>query len=186
MHSDVTPTLDTLVIIIIIITSHRLHDLGLRQHDKASLLLELLIPTLFSIALVIQLHFFHKPLTMKINHLIIHRKQSKQREILNTALQNNPEESETETADARKSPPEIIAPEPTPKSDSEPDTEAEGELTALHKFLLFYKHSSRVLWRVAEIHILKVVSFVVMLVVVQQVRMHDICARYLNRGREKV
>ena len=55
----------------------RLEDIGLRQQDKAGLLLELLIPTIFSIILVIQLHFFHKPLMNKIKNLLIYRKDER-------------------------------------------------------------------------------------------------------------
>ena len=43
-----------------------LHDIGLRQQGKADLLVELLIPTVFSIVIVIQLHFFHKSLVLKV------------------------------------------------------------------------------------------------------------------------
>ena len=148
----------------------RLHDLGLRQHDKASLLVELLIPTLFSIALVIQLHFFHKPMTMKINHLLILRKQSKDR-IRLTSPQAEAIEDQGPGPSGVRQQQESIVSEPT-GTDSELDTEKmEVETTNLYRFLWFYKNTSRILWRIAEIHATKVVSFVIMLVVVQQVRM---------------
>ena len=134
--------------------------------------MELLIPTLFSIALVIQLHFFHKPLTMKINHLLILRKQAKDRRLVPAELHENSENREPDSSETQQQP-ETVAPEAVTaatKSDSEQDTEVtEGEMTALHKFLCFYKNASKVLWHVAEIHAIKILSFVIMLVVVQQV-----------------
>ena len=155
---------------------NRLHDLGLRQHDKASLLVELLIPTVFSIVLVIQLHFFHKPLTMKINRIIINRKQIKQQELLNASIQGSSEEAPAATSSKR---PEVVLPD-TSRSDSDQETDQiDGESTGLAKFLWLYKSASRVLWRIAEIHALKIVCFVVMLVVVQQVSISGSKVSYL-------
>eukprot|EP00794_Sanderia_malayensis_P018687 gene18687-20574_t len=149
------------------ITDNWLHDLGLRQHDKASLLVELSIPTLFSIVLVIQLHFFHKPLTMKINRLIIHRKQLRAQQQLYSLMRSITEEPGSSHA------PDITGPDSanakSDDSEQEQDSLDDVEMTGLAKVLRFHKSASRVLWRFAEIHALKIVSFVVMLVVVQQV-----------------
>ena len=154
----------------------RLHDLGLRQHDKASLLVELLIPTLFSIALVIQLHFFHKPMTMKINHLLILRKQSKGRSRFSSPPPEHIEEQEPSTSGIKQQA-GAVAPDAAAATDSEQDTEkTEGEMTTLFKFLWFYKNTTKILWRIAEIHAVKGVSLIIMLVVVQQVSI-DYCFR---------
>ena len=107
---------------------------------------------------------------MKINHLLILRKQAKEGRLLSSPMHNNGGDQEPGTSGIRQQP-EIIAPETaTSKSDTDQDTEVtEGEMTTLHKILWFYKNTSKVLWRLAEIHAVKAVSFVIMLVVVQQV-----------------
>ena len=107
---------------------------------------------------------------MKINHLIILRKQAKQQQLTGTAAKESGDEGESSAA--TKQQPDIIAPESSGERTGNAPQEtnyADGEMTALHKLLWFYKNASKVLWRVAEIHASKAVSLVIMLVVVQQV-----------------
>ena len=107
-------------------------------------------------------------MTMKINHLLILRKQSKERGRFSIPPVENNEEQEAGTSGIRQQP-EIVAPDTT-ATDSEQDTEkTEGEMTTLFKFLWLYKNTTKILWRIAEIHAIKAVSLIIMLVVVQQV-----------------
>jgi len=143
----------------------RLEDIGLRKQDKAGLLLELLIPTIFSIILVIQLHFFHKPLMNKIKKLFIYRKEArKQRaDTTKSAVDGN-----TLSASLTSS---------TRYYGSNSDTSDEDEDTAqsfFGHFKTLHRDATVVLWRFAEIHWPKFVSLVVVLVSVQQVSSYSV------------
>ena len=105
---------------------------------------------------------------MKINHLLILRKQSKERNRQCSPPPENIEVPEPGPSPIRQQ--EESASHDSAATDTEQEAEmTEGEMTTLYKFLSFYKNATRILWRVAEIHAVKVVSFVIMLVVVQQV-----------------
>lgn len=146
----------------------RLYDIGLRQQSKTSLLLELLVPTLFSIVIVIQLHFFHKPLMMKINRLLRHRKE-RQKEAKRRSLGelsstvNTSDDNLPSTSNAASS----VNTEGTESTSDELDSETSNNNLA--KLRVMYVKTSVILWRFAEIHISKCIYFVTILVVVQQV-----------------
>ena len=137
----------------------RLYNLGLRQHTKASLLLELLTPTTFSIIIVIQLHFFHRPFLAMID--------------LRVRSNSN---SQSTRARARVEP---YFPAPTqdqeanslPTRNSVPDTHRPYLVEVLIKIINFYNDLTVFLWRVGELHMLKMANLVLICVVIYQVRL---------------
>ena len=146
----------------------RLYDIGLRQQTKTRLLLELLIPTIFSIVIVVQLHFFHKPLMNKINRLLRYRRH-KQR------LQKQHSDTITTTTtiggitSAEDQPTETATSSTTNQQSVSDESDDEVPQGLMEKIIFAYKYMTMILWRIAEIHWSKIISFVVILVSLQQV-----------------
>ena len=113
---------------------------------------------------------------MKINRLLVHRKRRKQHGNVRELTQNQDEvegqPGEISTAAERSG---IGSNIPTSQSEIETDNEEpQQEKSILTKILSVYKSSAEILWRAGEIHAMKIISFVVMIVVVQQVSSHNI------------
>lgn len=151
-------------------SSFRLFDLGLRQQSKTHLLLELLIPTIFSIVIVVQLHFFHKPLMMKINRILRCRKNNRKR---NRAMVKSSSTSRASSRVGDSSSANTMSATTLSTTDQQSISEEEVEdqtiLSTMERIIQLYKTTTVILWRFAEIHISKIICFIVMLVVVQQV-----------------
>ena len=144
----------------------RLTDIGLSQQTKTKLLVELLIPYIFSIIIVIQLHFFHKPLMMKINRILKYRRYKPDHDKNKTL---NEHTSGIGLSDIQHST-STMATGTASMSDDSGDSNEEFNTSTLSKMKNCYRNTTMILWRFAEIHAPKIVCFVVMLVVVQQVR----------------
>lgn len=148
-------------ITIVILFVYRLYNLGLRQHTKASLLLELLTPTAFSIIIVIQLHFFHRPFLAMID----------------LKVRNN---STVHQSSARGAVDPHVPP-PTSQQDgagpvgtaqgTRPITQKSLLVVALIRIVNFYNDLTVFLWRVGELHMLKLVNLTLICVVLHQVRL---------------
>lgn len=150
---------------------YRLFDIGLHQQGKSELLLELLIPTIFSIVIVIQLHFFHKPLTMHITRLLRYRKSKQRQERRNRIDGGGAGAGDTNTVstDVTTSMASNVTASSLGSASDESDDEP--EYTIMVKLRKAYFQMTVVLWRLAEINSPKLVSLVVMLVAVQQVKL---------------
>ncbi|XP_020894049.1 piezo-type mechanosensitive ion channel component 1, partial [Exaiptasia diaphana] len=154
-----------------------LYNLGLRQHTKTSLLMELLTPTAFSIIIVIQLHFFHRPFMAMID--IRNAKcetntnpQSRYQSIGET-VEQIPEEHE----DASNQPTRRITRRDSGEHDVtdgqrhpvSPGHQKSPLVSCLIKMVEFYNDVTVLLWRLAELHISKLVNFILICVVVNKV-----------------
>lgn len=137
-----------------------LYNLGLRQHTKASLLLELLTPTAFSIVIVIQLHFFHRPFLAMIDLRVRPHSTSYQSSARNAVEpENGPSTSQQH---------EGATPSETPR-EHWPSTQKSLLVAALVKIANFYNELTVFLWRVGELHMLKIVNLTLICVVLYQV-----------------
>lgn len=143
-----------------------LFDIGLRQQSKSGLLLELLIPTIFSIVIVIQLHFFHKPLMMKINRLLRYRKCRQRNE---SQSANNFTGSCTDQTLGQQSTISSLSTVTGMGESMSDESEDELDDSLLKRIRKMHHETTVILWRIVEIHSPHIVGFVVMLVVVQQV-----------------
>ena len=126
--------------------NYRLYDLGLRQHTKASLLLELLTPTAFSVIIVIQLHFFHRPFMTMIDFRLPRRDMTSVTEEQRASLGLVSERADNDEEDSIRS-------------------------SKKHWFFVWYNFITVLLWRLGELHMAKIVSFTMICVVISQVRL---------------
>ncbi|XP_074617953.1 piezo-type mechanosensitive ion channel component 1-like isoform X1 [Acropora palmata] len=135
-----------------------LYNLGLRQHTKASLLLELLTPTAFSIVIVIQLHFFHRPFLDMIDLRV--RSSAVYQSTARGAVEpiNEPSTSRQDDGELAGTPRE-------PRM----STQKSFLVMALIKIVSFYNDLTVFLWRVGELHMLKLVNLTLICVVLYQV-----------------
>ncbi|XP_065675959.1 piezo-type mechanosensitive ion channel component 2-like [Hydra vulgaris] len=128
-------------------------DIGLRSLEKPTLFIELLIPTLFSMSIVVQLHFFHTPLVKNINQILNNRK------FLKTNKLTAPIAScSTEASTCTRTSTELD------KFDEISDNVDKGP-----KFKKWYDDFTSILWLFAELHMPKIVCFTAMIVAIQQV-----------------
>ncbi|XP_015749151.1 PREDICTED: piezo-type mechanosensitive ion channel component 1-like [Acropora digitifera] len=136
-----------------------LYNLGLRQHTKASLLLELLTPTAFSIVIVIQLHFFHRPFLDMID-LRVRSSPAAYQFTARGAVEpiNEPSTSRQDDGELAGTPRE-------PRM----STQKSFLVMALIKIVSFYNDLTVFLWRVGELHMLKLVNLTLICVVLYQV-----------------
>lgn len=161
-----------------------LHNLGLRQHTKASLLMELLTPTAFSIIIVIQLHFFHRPFMAMID-IRNARCDSNTSATARYQSANGVEDihhddaATNSTVDAAEGPTgEHKEPEGSPAKTGEHSSPPHGThqksvlVTCLIKVVQFYNEVTVLLWRLGELHMVKLVNFILICVVVYQVSIH--------------
>ena len=139
--------------------NYRLYNLGLRQHTKASLLLELLTPTAFSIVIVIQLHFFHRPFLAMID-LRVRANSTAHQSAARGAVEPHIEPSTSQQDGAA---PSEIQREPRIS------TQKSFLVVALVKIVNFYNDLTVFLWRVGELHMLKLVNLTLICVVLYQV-----------------
>lgn len=141
------------------VSTRRLYNFGLRQHTKASLLLELLTPTAFSIVIVIQLHFFHRPFLDMID-LRVRSSRTAYQSTARGAVepQNEPSTSRQDGGGLAGTP-------------REPQTSTQKSflVMALIKMVNFYNDLTVFLWRVGELHMLKLVNLTLICVVLYQV-----------------
>lgn len=138
---------------------NRLYNLGLRQHTKASLLLELLTPTAFSIIIVIQLHFFHRPFLAMIDLKVRANSTAHQSAARGTI------EPHTATSTSQQD----GTGHSEPSRESRPSTQKSFLVVALIKIANFYNDLTVFLWRVGELHMLKLVNLTLIFVVLYQV-----------------
>lgn len=137
-----------------------LYNLGLRQHTKASLLLELLTPTAFSIVIVIQLHFFHRPFMAMIDLRVKSHSTSHQSAARGAVEPHNQPSSSQQQEGAE--------PSETPQ-EPRPSTQKSFLVAALIRIVNFYNDLTVFLWRVGELHMLKLVNLTLICVVLYQV-----------------
>lgn len=136
-----------------------MYNLGLRQHTKASLLLELLTPTAFSIVIVIQLHFFHRPFLAMID-LRVRAHSTAHQSSARGAVEPDSEPSTSQQNGTR--------PSETPR-EPRMSTQKSYLVMALIKLVNFYNDLTVFLWRVGELHMLKLVNLTLICVVLYQV-----------------
>ena len=149
----------------------RLSDIGLRQHGGSALFLELLLPTIFSIVLVVQLHFFHKPLTMKIARLLRYRRAKEKRRKSDLATSSGTSAGQTADFTAMSISDNITA-STLMNSGSDDESDEEPHYTIFVKLRKTYVETTVILWRLAEIHWSKLIWLVIMLVSLQEVTKH--------------
>ncbi len=138
---------------------NRLYNLGLRQHTKASLLLELLTPTAFSIIIVIQLHFFHRPFLAMID-LKVRASSTAHQSAARGAIEPHTPASTSQQDGAGPS---------EPARETRPNTQKSFLVVVLIKIVNFYNDLTVFLWRVGELHMLKLVNLTLICVVLYQV-----------------
>lgn len=136
-----------------------LYNLGLRQHTQASLLMELLTPTAFSIVIVIQLHFFHRPFLAMIDLRVRPSSTSHQSSARGAV------EPQTEPSTTRQDGAGPAATQREPRT----STQKSFLVVALIKIVNFYNDLTVFLWRVGELHMLKLVNVTLICVVLYQV-----------------
>ena len=141
------------------LSRNRLYNLGLRQHTKASLLLELLTPTAFSIVIVIQLHFFHRPFLAMID-LKVRSSSTAHQSSARGAVEPHTTASTSQQDGAGHS---------DPTRESRQGTQKSYLVVALVKIVNFYNDLTVFLWRVGELHMLKLVNLTLIFVVLYQV-----------------
>ena len=140
--------------------SFRLVDIGLRQQTKANLLIELLTPTLFSIVIVVQLHFFHSPLVKNINQILNNRKFLKSKKKTAQNLIETP--GVAGNSMGKNALEETIVPNIT--------TDIHVDRTPVtSKIMGYYTSLTSTLWLFAELHIQKMICVTAMVVAIQQV-----------------
>ena len=146
-------------------SSNRLYNLGLRQHTQASLLMELLTPTAFSIVIVIQLHFFHRPFLAMIDLRVRPSSTSHQSSARGAV------EPQTEPSTTRQDGAGPAATQREPRT----STQKSFLVVALIKIVNFYNDLTVFLWRVGELHMLKLVNVTLICVVLYQVSLTLYC-----------
>ncbi|XP_031574449.1 piezo-type mechanosensitive ion channel component 2-like [Actinia tenebrosa] len=154
-----------------------LYNLGLRQHTKASLLMELLTPTTFSIIVVVQLHFFHRPFLAMIDI----RNARSNTNASTAAKYQSIDGADDIHHDAAATGSNAEATEGPTLEDNQPTMTSEHStpspvvqqksvlVTCLIKVVQFYNEVTVLLWRLGEIHMPKLVNFILICVVVYQV-----------------
>ncbi|KAJ7986063.1 hypothetical protein DPEC_G00346920 [Dallia pectoralis] len=141
-------------------TEEQLADIGLETFKLSELFTSILIPGFFLLACILQLHYFHKPF-MKITDLEhvtpIHRKRNRHRpEVVHSADDEVFEEEEMVMGDREDD-----------DSDEDEMMPSKWGLVFNRLMVLFRKFSNTLtqiqefIWRVLELHILKIVAFFV-------------------------
>ncbi|XP_060075477.1 piezo-type mechanosensitive ion channel component 1-like [Ylistrum balloti] len=131
-----------------------LSDIGLEIFDTAGLFEKLLTPTSFLILIILQVHYFHKPFLL-LSDLERHRKEDLPQQVGSMT------------------------------TDTEGTSDSEGVILKRTKkmrrrmkyyFLIawsrcsaWWSDLSRLLWRIAQIHIFKVIAFTIFMVVIQEI-----------------
>ncbi|CAB4011361.1 Hypothetical predicted protein, partial [Paramuricea clavata] len=154
-----------------------LYDLGLRQHTKASLLLELLTPTTFSVIIVIQLHFFYRPFMAMIDlrppRQAVRVSRDEERRVSLSIAANHEEEEVTSAnqeeeniipANQRQGK-GILSNQDAGYGRDENDSPSEPQTWVLK----WYNYMTVKLWRLGELHMSKIISFTLICVVLSKV-----------------
>ena len=160
--------------------SLRLYDLGLRQHTKASLLLELLTPTAFSVIIVIQLHFFYRPFMAMIDlrppRQVVRVLREEERRVSLSIVTDYEVQSEESGSITNQEEKNIIPPNQRKgdKDSSNQDAVYERDETDLSPaqqacLLKWYNYLTVLLWRLGELHMSKIISFTLICVVLSKV-----------------
>lgn len=151
--------------------------MGLRQHTKANLLLELLTPTAFSVIIVIQLHFFYRPFMAMIDlrpsrHAARVSRDEARRVSFSIAANHDADEIMSTNPEEEN----IISANQMDRDDVLSNADAvyerdEGDMShAPQGFVLkWYNYVTALLWRLGELHMSKVISFTLMCVVLSKV-----------------
>lgn len=158
---------------------HRLYDLGLRQHTKASLLLELLTPTTFSVIIVIQLHFFYRPFMAMIDlrppaQRPVDRVSRDEERRVSVSISANHEEENMISANQEEE--NVIAASHNEEHGMSSNQAAvydrdENDLSPAQQtwLLKWYNYLTVLLWRLGELHMSKIISFTLICVVLSKV-----------------
>nr|XP_055072382.1 piezo-type mechanosensitive ion channel component 1 isoform X2 [Misgurnus anguillicaudatus] len=138
-------------------TEQQLSDIGLETFKLSELFSSILIPGFFLLACILQLHYFHKPF-MKITDLEhvtpLHRKKGRE----NPDLPRSTEEGKLEEED-------LNAEQDDDPSEADEVIPSKWGLVMDRLIVLFRKFSSMLthvqgfIWRVLELHIVKIVAF---------------------------
>uniref|UniRef100_A0A8C9WAD8 Piezo type mechanosensitive ion channel component 1 (Er blood group) n=1 Tax=Scleropages formosus TaxID=113540 RepID=A0A8C9WAD8_SCLFO len=149
-------------------TKEQLAVIGLETFQLSELFTSIVIPGFFLLACILQLHYFHRPF-MKITDLEhvtpIHRKKAGQRAEVPQAAERTVYEGENQQT-------ELLGNE----SEDEEIMPSKWGLVMDRLVVLFRKFSDNLtrvqvfIWRVLELHILKIVAFFVICVALLEVR----------------
>jgi hypothetical protein len=156
---------------------YRLYDLGLRQHTKASLLLELLTPTAFSVIIVIQLHFFYRPFMAMIDlrppRQEVRVSRDEERRVSLSIAANHEQEEIISTNQENEN---IIPANQREENRTSFDQDAacgrdENDMSPTQQawLLKWYNYMTVLLWRLGELHMPKIISFTLITVVLSKV-----------------
>ncbi|XP_044126440.1 piezo-type mechanosensitive ion channel component 1 isoform X1 [Bufo gargarizans] len=149
------------------LTDQQLSAMGLEQFSVSELFTSILIPGFFLLACILQLHYFHKPF-MHITDIARASSLS-----ANAPYKiNEPKEEEDATASTSEGEEE----EECPEDDAMPETTlSKWDLVAQRLKVLFYKFSGLLhqvqvfLWRLLELHVMKLVALYSVWVALQEV-----------------
>ncbi|KAG8563071.1 hypothetical protein GDO81_015919 [Engystomops pustulosus] len=138
------------------LTDEQLSAMGLEQFSVSELFTSILIPGFFLLACILQLHYFHK-LFMHITDI------SQTSSPTNTSYKtNDPKEDDDDAASANEEEEEEVE---CPEEDAMPEaTLSKWDLVAQRLSVLFYKFSELLhqvqvfLWRLLELHVMKLVA----------------------------
>ncbi|XP_060599283.1 piezo-type mechanosensitive ion channel component 2-like isoform X3 [Ruditapes philippinarum] len=137
------------------LSDETLADIGLEKFSTAKLFVQLLTPTSFLIFIIIQVHYFHKPFLLISD---LNRFKSATSDAPTTPdLVTSPDTTDTECAD------------PKDKSKSMGKKFNEQFRKCWRYTTDFWETLTRFLWRLAEIHVFKVVAFVIIMATTHEV-----------------
>ncbi|XP_067651571.1 piezo-type mechanosensitive ion channel component 2-like isoform X3 [Haliotis asinina] len=138
------------------LSDQTLKDIGLELYDTAGLFVKLLTPTSFLIVVILQVHYFHKPF-LKMS-----------------SLDRYKHEDQTDSTPA-----DYTTDEAGGTTDTESEISKKSRQWRRRLMLLFFSvwnkasslwcSVSTFLWRLTEIHIFKLVAFVIMIVAAKEV-----------------
>lgn len=158
-----------------LLVNDRLNGLGLRQHTKANLLLELLIPTALSVIIVIQLHFFHRPFMKMIDFRHPRRRSGESRDARSIDSLSVVADHEDFGANNQKDDDiirvnhvedqEHLADENLGCARVENDFPSDEQKWCVK----CYDYVTLLLWKLGELHMSKVISFTLICVVLSKV-----------------
>ncbi|XP_076448756.1 piezo-type mechanosensitive ion channel component 1-like [Babylonia areolata] len=154
--------------------NNTLADIGLEKFNGTELFIKLLTPTSFLIVIILQVHYFHKPfLRLSATDRYRREEEAEAANRYNQWVRSWCElmTSETETEDE-----ECASPRPKEKGRFKMWL---ARTQILVKMADFWDSLTTFLWRLAEIHIFKVVVLTVMLVAVQEDQVSALTAVYV-------
>ncbi|XP_036605792.1 piezo-type mechanosensitive ion channel component 2-like [Trichosurus vulpecula] len=145
-----------------------LRDIGLEQFDTVELFAKIMLPAAFLLACILQLHYFNEDF-LKITSL----KSLPSKSLYKTdETQNSMNDLDTITVDEKQNQEENLQPEqkgPAEKETRGCDWMIDKLTTGFLKLLEIVNGTQVLLWRLLEIHIIKVVSTVIIWITLQEV-----------------